>query len=299
MQIETKKKILVIGSSNTDMTIKAPRIPVPGETILGGEFKMGPGGKGANQAVAAARLGGEVTFVCKVGRDIFGQKALEGYKADGINTDHTLFSDKPSGTALILVDDEGENIISVAPGANGDISIDDIESIRPVIEQADFVVLQLEIPVEAVVKAAEIAHKAGAYVILNPAPASSLPEEIYRNISLITPNQTEITLLTGISGDNEAAIIKLSQMGVKDVVLTLGSKGSAVWNGEGIDIVPALKVKAVDATAAGDTFAGALTVALSEGKTLKEAAGFATRAAAMTVQKLGAQASIPYRSEIE
>jgi len=299
MEIKTKKRILVIGSSNTDMTIKAPRIPVPGETILGGEFKMGPGGKGANQAVAAARLGGDVTFVCKVGRDVFGEKALEGYRADGINTDYTLFSDKPSGTALILVDDQGENIISVAPGANGDISVDDIESIRPVIEQADFVVFQLEIPVEAVVKAAEIAHKAGAYVILNPAPACSLPEEIYRNISLITPNQTEIALLTGISGDNEAAIIKLTQMGVKDVVLTLGSKGSAVWTGEGVDIVPALKVKAVDATAAGDTFAGALAVALSEGKTLKQAAEFATSAAAMTVQKLGAQASIPYRKEIE
>jgi len=294
----SNKKILVIGSSNTDMTIKASRIPAPGETILGGEFKMGPGGKGANQAVAAARLGADVTFVCKVGRDIFGQKAVEGYKADGINTDYTLYSDKPSGTALILVDDEGENIISVAPGANGDITLEDIEGLRPVIEAADIVVFQLEIPVEAVAKAAEIASNAGAYVILNPAPACPLPEEIFRNISLITPNQTEIALLTGISADNEAAIKKLIEMGVKDVILTLGSKGSAVWNGVTADIVPALKVKAVDATAAGDTFAGGIAVALSEGKTLRQAAEFATKAAAITVQKLGAQVSIPYRKEI-
>ena len=293
------KKILVIGSCNTDMVIKGPHIPVPGETILGGEFKMGPGGKGANQAVAAARLGGDVTFICKVGRDMFGKEAIEGYKKDGINTDYTLYSEKPSGVALILVDDEGENVISVAPGANGDITLEDIESLRPVIEAADYVVFQLEVPVEAVAKAAEIAHNAGAYVILNPAPACKLPEDIFKNISLITPNQTEIALLTGINGDNEAAIRKLVDMGVKDIILTLGSKGSAVWNGNGIDIVPAKKVKAVDATAAGDTFAGGLVVALSEGKTLREAAEFATKASAITVQKLGAQDSIPHRSEID
>lgn len=293
-----KKKILIIGSSNTDMVVKSPRIPVPGETILGGEFQMGPGGKGANQAVAAARLGGDVTFICKVGRDVFGKEAVEGYRKDGINTDYTLYSDKPSGVALILVDDEGENVISVAPGANGDITVEDIESLRPVIEAADFVVFQLEIPVAAVAKAAEIAANAGAYVILNPAPACELPKEIFKNISLVTPNQTEIALLTGVQGDNEAAIRKLVDMGVKDVILTLGSKGSAVWNGQEAEIVPAKKVKAVDATAAGDTFAGGVVVALSEGKTLKEAAEFATKASAITVQKLGAQASIPYRSEI-
>lgn len=294
-----KKKILIIGSSNTDMVIKAARIPVPGETILGGEFKMGPGGKGANQAVAAARLGGDVTFVCKVGRDVFGENAVKGYQKDGINTDHILYSDKPSGVALILVDDQGENVISVAPGANGDITPEDIESVRPVIEAADYVILQLEIPAETVAKAAEIGHAAGACVILNPAPACKLPEEIFKNLSLITPNQTEIALLTGVEGDIALAMKKLHEMGVKDIILTLGSKGSAIWNGEGYELVPAQKVKAVDATAAGDTFCGGLCVGLSEGLSLKEAAEFATKASAMTVQKLGAQESIPHRSEIK
>ncbi len=294
-----KKKILIIGSSNTDMVIKAARIPVPGETILGGEFKMGPGGKGANQAVAAARLGGDVTFVCKVGRDVFGENAVKGYQKDGINTDHILYSDKPSGVALILVDDQGENVISVAPGANGDITPEDIESVRPVIEAADYVILQLEIPAETVAKAAEIGHAAGACVILNPAPACRLPEEIFKNLSLITPNQTEIALLTGVEGDIAAAMKKLHDMGVKDIILTLGSKGSAIWNGDGYDLVPAQKVKAVDATAAGDTFCGGLCVGLSEGLSLKEAAEFATKASALTVQKLGAQESIPHRSEIK
>lgn len=295
----SKKKIVVVGSSNTDMTVKAPRIPVPGETILGGEFKMGPGGKGANQAVAAARMGGDVTFICKVGRDVFGEKSLAGYRKDGINTDYTLYSDKPSGVALILVDDNGENVISVAPGANGDITADDIESVRGVLESADYVILQLEIPVEAVAKAAEIASKAGACVILNPAPACKLPEEIFKYVTLITPNQTEAALMTGIDGDIEAAMRRLNAMGVKDIILTLGSKGSAIWDGEKAEIVPARKVKAIDATAAGDTFCGALTVALSEGLDKKAAAEFATKASAITVQHMGAQESIPYRKDIE
>lgn len=295
------KKILIIGSSNTDMVIKATRIPEPGETILGGEFKMGPGGKGANQAVAAARLGGDVTFVCKVGRDMFGKEAVEGYRKDGINTDYTLYSDKPSGVALILVDEVGENVISVAPGANGDITLEDIESIRPLIESADYVVFQLEIPLDVVVKGAEIAHAAGAYVVLNPAPAPAcpLPEKLIAATSLITPNQTELALLTGIKGDIEAGVRRLIEMGVKDVIVTLGSKGSAVWNGNGIEVVPTLGIKAVDATAAGDTFAGGVVVGLSEDRTLKEAAEFATVACAITIQKFGAQVSIPHRNEVE
>lgn len=292
------KKIIVIGSSNTDMVIKAPRIPVPGETILGGEFKMGPGGKGANQAVAAARLGGDVTFICKVGKDLFGENAVKGYNNEGIDTNTTLFSEKPSGTALIMVDENGENIISVAPGANGDFSPKDIEKVEDVIKTADYVVLQLEIPVETVLAAARIAYNSGAYVILNPAPACKLPEELFKFISLITPNQTEISIMTGIDNDIEAAMSKLNEMGVKDVILTLGSKGSAIWNGKNAEIVPAQKVKAVDTTAAGDTFCGALCVALSEGKTKKEAVEFATRASALTVQKMGAQESIPFRKDI-
>ena len=293
------KKILVIGSSNTDMTIKAPRIPAPGETILGGEFKMGPGGKGANQAVAAARLGGDVSFVCKVGKDVFGEKSLEGYRKEGIDISNVIYSDKPSGVALIMVDDNGENCISVAPGANGDITPDDILKISDVIRNAGFVVLQLEIPVESVLAAARIAHEAGAYVILNPAPACKLPAELFKYVSLATPNQTEIALMTGIENDVDAAMEKLQDMGVNDIILTLGSKGSAIWDGKKSEIIPARKVKAIDATAAGDTFCGALCVALSEGKTKREAVEFATKASALTVQKMGAQESIPYRKDIE
>lgn len=292
------KKIIVIGSSNTDMVIKAAKIPVPGETVLGGEFKMGPGGKGANQAVAAARLGGDVTFICKVGNDLFGENAIKGYKKDGIDTSSVLYSEKPSGTALIMVDEGGENIISVAPGANGDFTPEDVEKVADVIRKADYVVFQLEIPVETVLAAAKIASEAGAYVILNPAPACKLPSELFKYISLVTPNQTEIAILTGIDGDIEAGMTRLNEMGVKDVILTLGSKGSAIWDGKKAEIVPAQKVKAVDTTAAGDTFCGALCVALSEGKTKKEAVEFATKASALTVQKMGAQESIPYRKDI-
>lgn len=297
------KKILVIGSSNTDMTIKSPRLPAPGETILGGTFVMGPGGKGANQAVAASRLGGDVTFICKVGRDMFGENAVKGYQKEGIDTSHTLYSDQASGTALILVDDGGENCIAVAPGANGDLSPADIDSVADVIKKADYLILQLEIPVESVLRAAKIAHEAGVYVILNPAPACKLPEEIFKYISLITPNQTESALMTGIEVKDEAsrtkAIESFHKMGVKDVIVTLGSKGSLVCQGNEQIMVEALKVKAVDATAAGDTFCGAVCVALSEGKTLEEAARFATKASALTVQKMGAQSSIPYITDIK
>lgn len=296
------KKILVIGSSNTDMTIKGDRLPKPGETVIGGEFKMGPGGKGANQAVAAKRLGGDVSFVCKVGNDIFGDNALSGYRREGLDISHVLRSSKPSGTALILVDDSGENVISVAAGANGDLTPGDIEGMRDVIASADYLILQLEIPVPSIVAAAKIAHEAGVYVILNPAPACELPLEVFRYISLITPNQTEASIMTGIQVSDEdslsEAVSALMTLGVKDVVVTLGSKGSLVCTGGEKVMVPARKVKAVDATAAGDTFCGALCVALSEGKTLVEAAFFATAASALTVQKMGAQDSIPFRADI-
>ncbi|MGM9790436.1 MAG: ribokinase [Candidatus Cryptobacteroides sp.] len=292
------KKIVVVGSSNTDMTIKADRLPAPGETILGGGFQMGPGGKGANQAVAAARLGGNVTFICKVGRDLFGDNAIRGYEADGIDTTHVLRSDKPSGVALILVDGAGENVISVAPGANGDLTPDDIESVRDVIESADYVILQLEIPMESTLAAARIAYNAGACVILNPAPATTLPEELFRYVSIITPNQTEMSLLTGIEDDVPAMVAKLSSMGVETVVMTRGSKGCALYGKGTTELIPALKVDAIDATAAGDTFCGALCVGLGEGLSLKDAALFATRASSITVQRMGAQSSIPYRNEL-
>ena len=295
-------KILVIGSSNTDMTIKSERLPAPGETILGGKFLMGAGGKGANQAVAARRLGGDVTFVCKVGRDIFGDNAIKGYEKEGIDTSHILRSDAPSGVALILVDAKAENSIAVAPGANGDLTPADIRNLRDVIAGASYLILQLEVPVETVLEAARIAHEAGVYVILNPAPACPLPEELFKYLSLITPNQTETALMTGIEADEaslDRAVDALRAKGVQDVIVTLGSRGSLVCTGGKREFVPACKVKAVDTTAAGDTFCGALCVALSEGKSLTEAAAFATKASALAVQKMGAQDSIPYRKDIQ
>ncbi|MGN1212359.1 MAG: ribokinase [Candidatus Cryptobacteroides sp.] len=294
----TQGKILVIGSSNTDMTIRATRLPAPGETILGGEFKMGRGGKGANQAVATKRLGGDVTFICKVGNDLFGKESLASYEREGIDTTHALQCDKPSGTALIMVDSKGENCISVAPGANGEITVEDILSVQDVIASASFLILQLEIPVDAVVTAARIAHEAGVFVILNPAPAVRLPEEIFSYIDLITPNQTETAILTGISDDTEKAVARLAESGVGAVVMTRGSHGSTVYENGTCTMVEACRVEAVDATAAGDTFCGALCVGLSEGMSLVEAARFATRAAALTIQKLGAQESIPYRRDL-
>lgn len=296
------KRILVIGSSNTDMTVKGGRIPVPGETVLGGEFCLGQGGKGANQAVAAARLGGDVEFICKVGRDGFGENSIKGYKADGMDMSHALLSDKPSGVALIMVDEHAENIISVAAGANGDFSVEDIESLSSVISAADYLILQLEIPMATVTRAAEIAHDAGVYVILNPAPASELSEELLRNVSLIIPNQTESAALTGMSISDYESAGKAAEafraMGIEDAIITLGSKGSLVCTGEGQTLVPARKVEAVDTTAAGDTFCGAVCVGLAEGKTLVEAVEFATLASSYTVRKIGAQSSIPYRAEL-
>lgn len=296
------KKILVIGSSNTDMVIRSRRLPLPGETVLGGEFIMCAGGKGANQAVAAARLGGDVSFMCKVGNDVFGDNAVKFYERDGIDTSHILRSKKPSGVALILVDENGENSISVAPGANGDLSVEDVEGFSSVIAGADIVVLQLEIPVPSVLRAAQIAHAAGAYVVLNPAPACELPEEIFPCVSLMVPNQTEISLMTGINVEDDAgarlAVETLREKGVGNVILTLGSKGSLVSTGSDCMAVPALKVKVVDTTAAGDTFCGALCVSLSQGYSLIKSARFATKASALTVQKMGAQDSIPYLKEI-
>ena len=294
----SKGNILVIGSSNTDMTIRASRLPAPGETILGGEFKMGRGGKGANQAVAAKRLGGNVTFVCKVGNDVFGNESVQAYAAEGMDISRILRSEKPSGTALIMVDDSGENCISVAPGANGEISVEDIRSIADLIRSASYLILQLEIPVAAVVEAAHIAHEAGVCVILNPAPATKLPESIFAEIDILTPNQTETAILTGISDDPDKAVARLAELGVGRIVMTRGSKGSAVYENGKCTLVDACKVNAIDATAAGDTFCGALCVGLSEGLDLVEAARFATRASALTVQKMGAQESIPYRKDL-
>ena len=297
-------KIVVIGSSNTDLVIKTGRIPDPGETVIGGTFMMTAGGKGANQAVAAARLGGDVTFVAKVGDDMFGTESRERYIAEKLPADYILIEKgTPSGVALITVDAKGENCIVVAPGANNALTCADVDAVREVIASADYMLLQLEIPMETVEYAARIAYENGTRVVLNPAPAAALSEELISHLYLITPNRTECQLLSGVEiSDRESAeraARRLMEMGVRNVIVTLGSKGALVMDGDGCTRVEAHRVEAVDTTAAGDVFNGALCVALSEGRTLTEAAEFASRASAVSVTRMGAQSSIPYREELK
>lgn len=297
-----KKRILVIGSSNTDMTVRSATLPKPGETVLGGDFRMGPGGKGANQAVAARLLGGDVTFVCKLGRDMFGEGASKHYESCGLDTSKILWSDKPSGVALITVDSKAENSIVVASGANADVTVSDIDSVAEIIKSSGILLLQLEIPMDAVVRAAEIAFEAGVQVVLNPAPATSLPAELLKCVSILIPNETEASAISGIDINNletaSAAAERLKGMGVREVIITMGSRGSMVCDGE-CTFVPAVKVNAVDTTAAGDTFCGGVCVALSEGKALSEAVKFATAASSIAVQRPGAQDSVPSRREVD
>ncbi len=298
----SQKSILVIGSSNTDMTAKTAELPRPGETVLGGVFTMGAGGKGANQAVAAQRLGGKVKFICKVGKDMFGDNSIAQYEKEGLDTSGILRSNLPSGVALIYVDSHAENCIVVASGANGDLTEEDIEKSRKDLENCDILLLQLESPIPSVLMAAKIAHQAGKTVVLNPAPACPLPEELFRSIDLFIPNETELSTFSGIEVKDvesaEKAAAAMQAKGVGKLIVTMGSKGALICEGGPSVFVPAHKVKAVDTTAAGDTFCGALCVAISEGKTLKEAAEFACAASALTVQKMGAQNSIPYRKDL-
>ena len=295
--------IIVVGSSNTDMVIKAAKFPLPGETILGGEFFLFPGGKGANQAVAAARLGGNVIFIAKVGNDIFGEQALQQFKREGIITDYVAKDpDRPSGVALITVDSKGENTIAVAQGSNGALSSDDVQKAESEFEKSDIVLTQLETPLQTILHVAKLVGKFQKRLILNPAPGMKLPDDLFPSLYLITPNESETEVLTGISvRDNSSikrAAEKLKEMGVANVIITLGSEGAYLYNDAGGKHIPTKKVKAIDTTAAGDVFNGALAVALSENRTLEQAAEFANHAAAISVTKMGAQASAPYRKEL-
>jgi len=286
------------------MVIKSSKLPAPGETIIGGEFLMNPGGKGANQAVTAAKLGAAVTFACKIGNDIFGKQAVQGFQREGINTDFVLTDDDhPSGVALILVDANGENSIAVASGANGTLGVNELEKVIEQIGQGDTVLFQLEIPIATVEYAIKKCHKKGAKVILNPAPAQLLADDVFRFIHIITPNETEAELLTGIKVTDiiSAAIAAnvLQEKGVTHVIITLGPKGAYLHNDAIKKVIPSPIVSAIDTTAAGDVFNGALAVALTENADLEQAVGFACNAAAISVTRMGAQSSVPRRSELQ
>lgn len=297
------KKIIVIGSSNTDMVVRSERLPKPGETVLGGGFMMVGGGKGANQAVAVAKMGHSVIFAAAVGTDIFGDEAVERYRHLGIDTSYIVHKDTPSGIALIMVDSAAQNSISVALGANNELMLEDVMPALDTIEEGDIVLLQLEIPMATVEACVSVAAAKGARVILNPAPAVKVSEQVLSKLYLITPNQTEAEILTGVEVKDtitaRLAAEELSRAGVHKVVVTMGSDGALLYEDGKSEIVPAHKVDAVDTTAAGDVYNGALCAALAEGMSLREALRFATKASAISVTRVGAQPSVPSREEVD
>lgn len=297
------KKIIVIGSSNVDMVVRTSHLPAPGETILGGEFFMNQGGKGANQAVAIKRLGGNLIFMAKLGNDVLGRQSVGYFKKEGIDTRYiALDEDSASGVALISVDDHAENSIVVASGANMLLNEQDVDKMLEEMCEGDILLMQLGIPLQTVEYAARKAFGKGVKVVLNPAPARSLPKELFRHLYMVTPNRIEAEMLTGIKIANDADVEKVAEeicaMGVKNVIITLGSKGCLIRE-EGVSYrIDAFKVEPVDTTAAGDTFNGALCVGLSEGMDLKQAAVMASKASSIAVTRMGAQSSIPYREEL-
>ncbi len=297
------KKIVVVGSSNTDMVVKVPHIPAPGETVMGSELLTIPGGKGANQAVGAARAGGDVVFIACVSDDTFGTESIENYKKDSIDT--SFIKVKPgmhSGVALINVAEDGENSIAVAPGANSHLLPEDIIKSANAFKEAGIILAQLEIPMETVSAVAELAENIKIPLILNPAPGTKLPADLLKRISIITPNETEAALLTGTKEINDDSIPLMARdlrdLGIQIVIITLGSKGVYLLDSEFKGLIPGYKVKAVDTTAAGDVFNGALATALSGKKAVREAIDFAQRAAAISVTRMGAQPSAPNLEEI-
>lgn len=302
----TMKQIVIIGSSNTDMVIHSDHLPKPGETVLGGNFMMNHGGKGANQAVAVARLGAPCCFIARVGCDVFGHETIEMLRTAGIDISHVYPTPGySSGVALINVDHKGENSISVASGANAVLSPVDIDSAEQHIANASMILMQLETPIPTVVHTAQIAKRHGVKVVLNPAPvpAQPLPAELLANVDILIPNKTEAEIISGIRIESEADEIKavrsIKAMGVGSVIITLGSKGALICDDDECDLIPAFSVSPVDTTAAGDTFCGALCVALNEGLGKHDAINFANKAAAISVTRPGAQKSIPTRSELD
>lgn len=301
-------RLLVVGSLNMDLVVRMPAIPRPGETLIGGRFATFPGGKGANQAVAAARLGAQVTLVGKVGKDAFGQQLLQVLQSEGIETRYIgTDPDNATGVALITVDAKGRNSISVASGANFALTADDVIQAWHAIGPVDILVMPLETPMETILTAAELAIAHGTPVILNPAPAQELEEGLLRCIEVIVPNEIESEQLTGKAIHNQEDALQagaiLLRRGVKSVVLTLGDKGALILEGRPDQpehhYLPAYQVMAVDSTAAGDGFVGALAMGLGDRLSLYDAALFANAAAAISVTRPGAQPSLPRREEVE
>jgi ribokinase len=299
---ERRNAITVIGSANMDVVGRVPRLPREGETVLGTTLMHSPGGKGANQAVAAARAGSEVYFVGRIGSDEYADPLRQSLESAGVSLTYLrVDAGYPTGVALIMVDDEGNNLIAVLPGANGQVSVDDVDAARDAIGRSAVVVLQLEIPLDTVMHAATVAREMGARVVLNPAPAQALKPELLQMVDVIVPNQEEVGRLSGLGAptDPAGAARVLLGAGPGAVIVTLGSLGATVVTREGETAVPAMRARAVDTTGAGDAFVGNLAHSLAEGMSLREATRFAGAAASLSVQKEGAQPAMPALSETE
>lgn len=297
------EKICVIGSLNMDLVVNVDEMPKKGQTLIGSKFREIPGGKGGNQAVAASRLGGDVRMIGKVGDDGFGQRLLNQLKADKVNTDYIQVEEGPSGVAVITVDKNAENSIVVSPGANFKLTESDIDKCIDAIKESNVVVIQLETPIDTIKYALEKSKELGKFTILNPAPAVKLGDDIIKNVDLLTPNETELEILSGVSIESEEDIQKAAnimiQKGVKQLIVTLGSKGSLYLDKDKTEFKKSYKVEAIDTTAAGDSYTGALSVAFSQGKSIDEAMDFASKVGALCVTKVGAQTSIPNLYDIE
>lgn len=297
------KNICVIGSLNMDLVVNVDTMPKPGQTIIGSNFKEVPGGKGANQAVAMTRLNGNVSMIGKVGEDGFGQTLINSLKNDKVDTTYIQTAKGATGVALITVDKNAQNSIVVSPGANFEVKEDDIDNNIEAIKNSDIVVLQLETPLNTIKYALNKAKELNKYTILNPAPAVKLDDEIIKNVDLLTPNETELEIISGVSIETEEDIQKAAQImiekGVKELIVTLGSKGSLYINKEKSMFKKAYKVEAVDTTAAGDSYTGALAVALSQDKNIEDAMDFASKVGALSVLKEGAQSSLPTLEDVK
>jgi len=297
-----KPKIVVIGSSNTDMVVYVTHLPSAGETVLGHQFESSRGGKGANQAISAARLGAEVCFVTRLGRDNFGEESFKCYVQEGLDTDFIVWDEKePSGVALIMVERSGENSIAVASGANAHLSPQDVEAAASAIRSASCILLQLEIPLETVEAAVNLASKSGVRIILNPAPAVQLPASLLKKVDILTPNEKEADLLAaGYTSAHvgDVAGFLYQQSGVRNLVITMGAKGSVIC-GSSNAFVPGFPIQAIDTTGAGDAFNGGLAVGLARGDDLITAVRYANAVGALSTTQSGAQSSLPSASQVE